>query len=76
MFILLICPSMDERYRIAKTFLKNNTKNVGSSNENKEHVAFSEPKHNDELSNETITSGAKRSRFFTDAQKIYTDVEH
>lgn len=36
-------------------------------------MAFSEPEHNAELSLEVTTSVIKRSSFFTDVQKIYTD---
>ena len=48
--------------------LKNNTKNLGSSNENKEHIDFSELEDG-ELNHEVIPSVTKRSRFFTDAEK-------
>lgn len=64
---------MNEGYKIAKTFLKYSIKSLGSSNENKQHMAFSEPEHNAELSLEVTTSVIKRSSFFTDVQKIHTD---
>ena len=49
--------------------LKNNTKNLGSSNENKEHMDFSELEDG-ELNHEVIPSVTKRSRFFTDAVNV------